>query len=291
MVSQPIKAKGKMIDLPERITGAWLNSLSIEQRIEVLRGPFGRRMHTWAGSHVTFIRWTVATMFGPKINNGSIFFLDVGGKLLAVTAAHVFREYLSAKRKARQILCQVQNLEFDPERRLRGQQAKIDIVTFDFSYEELKAIGKQALAADAETWPPPHPFHGQGALLSGFPAASRLWIDRRSISFGLYSASLRINTASDRQITCPFERNCWIDTMGHGLPPRGFDLGGVSGGPLLVPMDNEGMWNLHLGGVISEAKTSKDYETVVSVPAHFIAPDGTIYDERSAPVRHAIAAA
>jgi hypothetical protein len=110
------------------------------------------------------------------------------------------------------------------------------------------------------------------------------------MSFGLYTALPRINSASDRQITCPFEREFWIDAMGRGLPPRGFDLGGLSGGPLLIPIENEGVWNLFLGGVISEAHSSHDYETVVSVPAHFIAWDGSIRSEGSAPIRHAIPA-
>jgi hypothetical protein len=78
--------------------------------------------------------------------------------------------------------------------------------------------------------------------------------------------------------------------MGNGLPPQGFDLGGISGGPLLIPMDTDGVWNFYLGGVISEAHTSRAYETVVSVPAHFIAEDGTIRAEGSIPVRHAISA-
>jgi hypothetical protein len=186
--------------------------------------------------------------------------------------------------------CRVENLEFEPERRVVGQGSNIDIATFNFSYDELRAIRKQGLVADSASWPPPHPFSGQGALFAGFPRASRLWIDRRSISFGLYSAFLRIDSSYDLQITCPFERDCWIDATERGLPPRGFDLGGISGGPLITPMDTDGVWNLHLAGVVSEAKTSKDYETVVSVPAHFIACDGTIYDERSAPIRHAVAA-
>jgi hypothetical protein len=161
----------------------------------------------------------------------------------------------------------------------------------DFTYDELRSVGKQALViADPASWPPQHPFPTQAAFLAGFPGASRLWLKSRSLSFGLYTASPRINNASDRQITCPFEREHWIDPIGHGLPPRGFDLGGISGGPLLIPMDDDGVWNFYLGGVISEAHTSRDYETVVSVPAHFIAWDGTIRPESSAPVRHAVPA-
>lgn len=274
-----------MGDMPERISGRWLNELSVEQRAEVLRGPCGQRMHGWAASYVTFVRWTTETASGIRVNNGSIFFLDLGSRLLAVTAAHVYHGYISAKYNTRHILCHIENIEFDPEQRLRGQRDGIDIVSFDFTYRELKQIGKQALVVDLASWPPPHPFSGQGAFLVGFPGAARQ-IDKNSISFGLYSGFEMINCASELQITCPFQRDDWIDTVGHGLPPQGLDLGGISGGPLLIPIDNDGVWDFYVGGVISEAQTSLDYETVVSVPAHFIAPDGTIHDGRSAPVRH-----
>jgi hypothetical protein len=278
-----------MIDLPSKITGAWLNALSPADRIEVLRGSFGRRIHTWAASHVTYIRWATTSLFGTKITNGSIFFLMIGERLFAITARHVYDGYLLAKRKFPRLKCYIANEEFDPEQRLRGYCTSIDIVTLDVSFDELKRIGKQALVADVASWPPPHPMAGQTATLAGFPGVSRLWTNWRSISFGLYVGSPGINSVSDRKITCPFEREYWVDTLGNGLPPRGFDLGGISGGPLLMPMEVDGVWNLHLAGVISEARTSRDYETVVSIPAHFIAADGSI-NERSAPVRQAVKA-
>ncbi len=282
-----------MIDVPDRITGAWLNNLEVAERIEVLKGPFGQRLHRWAGDHVAFIRWAYTPLLGAvRHRNGSIFFLDIAGQLFAVTAAHVYTGYIEAKRRTRRIHCFIGNLEFDPESRLRGGGGAggVDIVTFAFTYEELKQIGKQALIVDAASWPPPHPFSGQGAYLAGFPGASRLWLNSRSMSYGLYVGSTAINVASDRQITCPFSREYWIDVAGLGLPPQGYDLGGISGGPLLMAMDDDGAWSFHLAGVISEAQTSINYETVVSTPAHFIAPDGSIYDERSAPVRHAVRA-
>jgi len=36
-------------DVPVRITGAWLNGLSPEERIAVMRGPFGRRRNARGG--------------------------------------------------------------------------------------------------------------------------------------------------------------------------------------------------------------------------------------------------
>lgn len=277
--------------MPPRLTGAWLNGLSPEERIEVLRGSFGQRMHAWAASHVTFFWWARRSLFGRSIvRNGSVFFLIIGERLFAVTAAHVYHGFLAAKAKAGgRIVCRIGNVLFDPEARLHGLREGIDIATFDFTYDELAKTGKQAIVVSPDAWPPPHPFSEQAAILAGFPGASRLWLDPRSISFGLTIGMQPINIASDRSITCPFEREYWVDTTDHGLIPKGFDLGGISGGPLLLPMEVDGCWHMQLGGVISEAP-SKDIETVVSVPAHFIAADGTINDERSAPVRHAIRA-
>jgi hypothetical protein len=286
----PSNISDESAEVPDQITGGWLNSLPPEQRIDFLQDGFARRMHMWAGSHVSYFWFVERMLFGrSRIRNGSIFFLGIGERLFAVTAAHVFDGYIAAKRKSRRTICRIGNLEFDPEHRLISRRASIDIATFDFSYDELRALQKQALVVDSKAWPPPHPFSGQGAIVSGFPGVLRLWTGWRDINFGLYSGHLRINNASDRSITCPFEREFWIDTMGRGLPAKGLDLGGISGGPLLMPMESDGSWSLQLAGVVSEAPSAQ-FETIVSVPAHFIAPDGTIYDERSAPVRHAVPA-
>jgi hypothetical protein len=237
---------------------------------------------------------TVGSSFDFEVESHErINILSGCGRLLAVTAAHVFNGYLADKRRSARTICRIGTTQFDPERRLVGLGSNIDIATFDFTYDDLRELGKQAIViTDATHWPPPHPFPGQAAFFAGFPGASRIWLSWRSVSFGLYTASPRINSASDRQITCPFEREQWIDVTGRGLPPRGFKLGGLSGGPLLIPLDTDGVWDFNLGGVISEApRSSLGYETLVVEPAHFIAPDGTIYSENSAPIRHAVPAA
>jgi hypothetical protein len=46
---------------------------------------------------------------------------------------------------------------------------------------------------------------------------------------------------------------------------------------VLLPLGTEeGVWHYCLGGVISQAQTSADFETIVAVHAHFINPDGMI---------------
>ena len=246
------------VELPARITGASLNTLSEPDRIAVLKGPFGRRMHAWAGSYVSYIRWEAPSILRSDLTNGSIFFLDICGRLLAVTAAHVFNGYLADKRRLARTICHVGNTQFDPERRLVGLGSNVDIATFDFTYDDLRKLGKQAMViTDAQQWPPPHPFPGQAAFFGDLPGASRIWLNWRSVSFGLYTASPRINSTSDRQITCPFERDLWIDVTGRGLPPSGFKLGGLSGGPLLIPSDTNGVGDFYSGGVISEPRVHR----------------------------------
>jgi hypothetical protein len=246
-------------------------------------------MHDWAANHVSYFWWMRRSLVGtPTCNNGSIFFISIGDVLFGVTAAHVYQGFLQARQKSPgRIVCKIGNLEFDPESRLRGLRNGIDIATFNLTWDELATIGKQAISVDRSNWPPPHPFSGQAAILAGFPGKSRLWLPGRAISFGLCVGMQPVGAASDRSITCPFEREYWVESIGRGLPPEGFHLGGISGGPLLLPMEADGTWSMSLGGVVSEA-ASQGFETVVSVPAHFIAADGTINDERSAPIRFAI---
>lgn len=67
---------------------------------------------------------------------------------MVVTAAHVYAEYVRVKQRAPRTRCFIENVEFDPERRLIGMRDGIDIATFDFSYEELSRIRKQPIRAD-----------------------------------------------------------------------------------------------------------------------------------------------
>jgi hypothetical protein len=80
-----------------------------------------------------------------------------------------------------------------------------------------------------------------------------------------------ITTVTGRQITCRFDREQFVSIETRRTAPRGMDMGGMSGGPLLLPLGTEeGEWHFCLGGVICEAISGTDFETVVAVRAHFI---------------------
>jgi len=283
------------------------HAMSQEQRTEQLRGEFGRWMMEQSARHVAAFWWVespVTSQFlicppqPPRVRNGSAFFAQIEGNLLCITAAHVYRGFLDAKARYPGLVCRLGEgtFVFGAEANLCSLGGttpgvdRVDIATFHVTPDDLRTIGKEAVIAPLGSWPPHHPFAGQQARLAGFPGVARLWISEREISFGLYSAGPAVGCSSETRITFPFERETWVDSLGRGLPPKGMDLGGMSGGPVLFPTERDRDWSLNIGGVISEMPTSPDYEMVVAVPAHYIASDGKVLDERSAPLRHYVPA-
>jgi hypothetical protein len=259
-----------------QITAAWLNGLSEVQRAKFLRGDWMRRMQGWAGNHTTFLRWTRRTLLGTQsVSNGSVFFLRFRDKLFAVTAAHVYEGYLADKKKApRHIVCHIGNVLFDPEKRLvgLGSSKTIDIATFLLTWDELRAIGKQSVVG--APWPPPVPKAGQAVFLSGFPGVLRIWTGRRELSFVMHSGLNPVDRVDDRVVACVLDRAFWVGTAGERLPPELSDIGGISGGPLLMPREaNNGEWDLALAAIISNGAFGA---IVRATRAHFINEDGTV---------------
>jgi hypothetical protein len=106
-------------------------------------------------------------------------------------------------------------------------------------------MGKQAIATTP--WPPPEPAETNAAFFGGFPGILRLWLRRNAVSFGLHLAQTPITTVTDRQITCRFNREDWIPVEGRRIPPPGTGLGGLSGGPVLLPLGTEeGVWHFEM---------------------------------------------
>lgn len=233
-------------------------------------------MHRWAASHVTFLCWNRRTLVGTRaINSATVFFLRLDDRLFAVTAGHVLDGYQEAKAKSgKSITCQIGNIPFDPISRLRsrGTNKDIDVAIFDLTWEELARIGKQAVLG--APWPPTAPSIGQGVFLVGFPAKLRFWLDPRSISFGLYSGFAPISQITETELTSAFEREFWVSSEGERLPPHGLDLGGLSGGPVLLPLEHDdGTWDLALAGVITHAVFN---EVVYAMRAELIRADGAL---------------
>jgi hypothetical protein len=60
------------------------------------------------------------------------------------------------------------------------------------------------------------------------------------------------------------------------LPPRSYDIGGMSGGPMLAIRERSGFWSFPVAGVISEGRAEDD--KIVAERADNIRADGSIRD-------------
>jgi hypothetical protein len=265
---------------PQPFTPEWLNGLSEAERKSPKVREFSLRMQNSAAEHVTWLFWryqskVLETPLLPR--QGSLFFLDCGREPFAVTAGHVFEQFLEDRQLRRVRGYQIANVGFDPEERLIdwGKNLNIDIATFRVTPEEIAATGKKALRGTDGAWPPP-PNPKEAVFFGGFPGCERDQIGPHDVVFGFYGAMPMLTSFTDHQLCCQFAREEWVDVRGLGLPPVGYDLGGASGSPMLAPVFDEGGWGWRLVGVISEARSTEGFERVTAVRSHFIQPDGRL---------------
>jgi hypothetical protein len=269
-----------------------LNGMSLEERKVALESDFGRSFHVTAAEHVTWIFWARDTNEPTDIlGHASAFMLDRGGGPILITAAHVYRQYLDDQRRTGPLRCQIANTTVkdlsahliacgnlvtpldEPDR-------EPDIATFRLTKGVAQRIGKRPLIAPTPHWPPP-PKPGEQVMFCGFPAQERIVMSAGEINFGFHSGMTAAASVTDHQITVRFQREFMIDQHGTGLPPRGYGLGGISGGPLLVPDYRNGVWVWRLGGVIAQATEERPpdevlIEMVVAHRAEYIQVNGTL---------------
>jgi|SRR6266850_365712 hypothetical protein len=122
--------EGLVPDSPE-----WLNVLSDADKQSLAASAFSRSMHDAGGAHVVWLLWSTQESAVPtplEHRQGSVFFLDCGCGIFAVTAGHVLEHFIKDRAERRVRGCQVGNVGFNPEERLIdwGRDRKIDIATF-----------------------------------------------------------------------------------------------------------------------------------------------------------------
>lgn len=257
---------------------AYFNSLSESEKKAVLENGLGPEILNDGLRFAIPIWWVFQDQVGAfGLRNGTAFLVELGRGVLAISAAHVFREYCETKRAAQASGCQLGNALFDPQSHLIDCNDDLDIATFRIGAEMVEQIDKPIVPANLPNWAPLNPAEREFAFFAGFPAQSRgMTPTGRMFAAVPYFAMPPITSVTDRQITCRFERDKMIDFSGSGLPPQGYDIGGVSGGPMLMPVltDQGIIWRF--AGVIIEAAAGDLFEQVVAVRATFIQPSGRI---------------
>lgn len=252
-----------------------------EQRRQVLLGHFGMDLLHSGLEFAVPLWWVFEDQTnGLTLRNGSAFLVNRGHGIFAVTAAHVLAEYIVAKGAARNIVCQLGSLEFEPEARLISRQDNLDIATLRVTEAEAAHLNKAIIASEPPIWGPLVPAVGNLVFFAGFPAQTRGITSKGDFVTAPYFAMPPITSVTDHQISCRFEREKMVDLSGQGLPPEGYDIGGISGGPLLTPtlVRQDGVEGViwRLAGVIAEAAAGELFEQIVAVRSTYIQCDGKI---------------
>ncbi len=90
--------------------------------------------------------------------------------------------------------------------------------------------------------------------------------------------------SNERNFTCQFNRENWIDTFGKGLPIKGYKMGGISGGPaFLYKISESGLLSLDLAGVIYEATSAFGDDLLIMSHSSFICSDGNLINPEVLP--------
>jgi hypothetical protein len=172
---------------------------------------------------------------GGKMNGASGCVLRLGARTFVVTASHVLAGYEKRIQSGEVLNWQVGKLPpFDPLSRVAWRDAERDIVLLSISENEARNIGPCTIS-EPPKWPPCLPQEGQFVLVAGYPKALREEdVSLDWIGSGPYSGVFRVTAVGEGHCKCHIERKDLISFNGGSLPEPGTQMGGLSGGPVLL---------------------------------------------------------
>jgi hypothetical protein len=262
------------------------NNETTEAHARAIMGAgLGRAELMFATSLTSPLFWIVRENNGYKVRNGSVFFLDAGKGSFGVTANHVLKGLAKDRETKAIVTCQIGSEILFDESRVIDAQEGIDIATFRVTDDEIKSVGKFPYLGYQGKWPPAPPQQDRGVFYSGFPGTETILLAPSEVSFGAAPCGGVASSISDRDVSSLIARSNLIDVMGGGpLPPR-YNFQGLSGGPMLAVVEQNGLRLNRLAGVIIQGPNTlpddanesiEGFEVVKARRAHFIRPDGTL---------------
>jgi hypothetical protein len=148
MIPATLPEAGTPAAAPQPYSPEWLNAPNDAQRQSPDIKEFSRRMHD--SEHVTWLVWHYQEkgLWTPPLalwRQGSMFFLDCGRGPFAVTAGHVYEQYLEDSQRRHIGGTQVANIGFDPAERLIawGKNLGLDIATFSHHARGSRSRGQE----------------------------------------------------------------------------------------------------------------------------------------------------
>jgi len=262
----------------------------IEEAIAVIRGGLGKAELEFVASITAPIFWVLRDRTGNElIKNGSLFFLDAGEGIFAVTAAHVVFECLEDMKSPEFVQCMIGRdgktaYAFRLPDHIIDAHADMDIATLRFGAEEVEFIGRTVLTGIQRAWPPTLAELDGGVTYCGFPGRGRKWIARREISFGRVPMAGIVTNVHESCISIQIDRDKLVRVFGDEDMPENFDFGGMSGGPVLAIVQTPTLRFWKPAGVIFQGPnpSGRPEESIPGLeiirvrPMHFIKPNGSL---------------
>lgn len=248
----------------------------------------------FVGSLTAPFFWAVGDEHGSEtISGGSVFFLNTGSNLFAVTAAHVVKACLAAGSRPGFVQCMIGRhgapaFAFDLPGRIIDLHEEIDIATLRFDAAEVAAIGRTVLTGFQAAWPPRLAPSGHFVTYAGFPGVGRRTLGPKELSLGLVSMAGCVTSAHEACISIQIVREDLAQVHGEQAMPEDFNFGGMSGGPVLEIVQRGAFRGWVLAGIIFQGPNPSGdpreliagLEIIRARPAHFILADGRLDRDR-----------
>lgn len=251
----------------------------------------GKAELEFVGSLASPFFWILRNSNGEEsVRSGSLFFLDTGTSLFAVTAAHVVQECLNDTRSPMFVQVMIgaaggrTAVPIHLGDRIIDGHPEMDIATLRVTPEEVALARRTPLTGFQRSWPPRLAQLNCGVTFCGFPGVRRRWLAPRHISFDCVPMGCVVTSVNRTCISLQIERQNVVRVIGDEDMPENFDFGGMSGGPLLAMVERGSLRGWAPAGVIFQGpnpsgdpeQSISGLEIIRARPIDFINSDGTL---------------
>ncbi len=254
----------------------------------------GMTLHVEARHYVAPIWWASDPYDANTVlHNASCFFVEVGDQRFGVTANHVIYGkhgdgagvcYMADRQKHEGCRLMIRNTDVtDWDDRVIDSDPELDVTTFRVSGSEFQAIACRSFQSAPHKWPPQPPDVGKGVFIAGSPGADRRVLDGKGVEFLIETNGLVLTNCDGDELEVKIDRRYLKPTGRVAVPPITKDLGGYSGGPLLVVSAAPLGPLFWLGGVVFRQLLAKDEQDTTTLWARrptCIRPDGRLIKSR-----------
>jgi len=226
------------------------------------------------------IYWFRLNAKNPEIlHNGTLTLVRTPKGLLGITAAHVLQTYKSDSDKEPTRLQLDNEVVDDLLGRVIDVSDKLDLATIAIDEGLLNSFGKAITPLNS--WPPQPPEEGKGIMIAGYPAIERLQPESLKVNFGLFTVLGMARVVTETQITWLVEPEYQLENAKIKAPPSNYNLGGVSGGPLISWFESANhVTHYRLSGIVTEhpdyENSDFSIERLIAIRADVVRDNGTI---------------